>query len=435
MFFLNFNDFQIIGSSPEILVRLRNGKIQNKPFDPNSRTSIEDTLARRTFDESGNYVVNDFELDIREHLLSGTNRGIYATGATSDDGNTASESKLAFGLSQGKAYVHGYEIGKIGTTYIDVDKARDFETDTGSTTRYNIGSFVNVENVFGSPDINFVSGEVENYKTLRLVDTPHTTRGTVFGTSLAHVFDIGRAKTRAFEYNSGSAISPDSGTTTHLSNAATTSVKFKHFLFDVEMFSHVNVQGAMSGALTTGDKLTGGTSGATGIIESVSTAGSATITGITKADPPVVTCSGGHNFTEGQTITIASVAGMTQVNTNHTVKNPAATTFELYELATATNNIPEPVDGHSTSKIHVELKSSQNQVNEFEKGTLRTHITTLPTDGKANSGVIALLAKTLVVGKFLSEIVRCNSSRNKIVSIQTLNPPEILIRIKAATED
>ena len=149
------------------LFRLKNGKIQNKPFDPNSRTSIEDTLARRTFDESGNYVVNDFELDIREHLLSGSNRGVYATGATSDDGNTASESKLAFGLSQGKAYVHGYEIGKIGTTYVDVDKARDFETDTGSTTRFNVGSFVNVENVFGSPDINFVSGEVENYKTSR----------------------------------------------------------------------------------------------------------------------------------------------------------------------------------------------------------------------------------------------------------------------------
>ena len=152
------------------LFRLKNGKIQNKPFDPRDPTFLEDTLARRTFDESGNYVVNDFELDIREHLLSGSNRGIYATGTTSDDGNTASEAKLAFGLSQGKAYVHGYEIGKIGTTYVDVDKARDFETDSGSVTRYDIGSFVNVENVFGSPDINFVSGEVENFKTLRLVD-------------------------------------------------------------------------------------------------------------------------------------------------------------------------------------------------------------------------------------------------------------------------
>ena len=65
--------------------------------------------------------------------------------------------------------------------------------------------FINVENVFGSPDINFVSGEVENFKTLRLVDEPHTTRGTVFATGLAYVYDIGRAKTRAFEYSSGNA--------------------------------------------------------------------------------------------------------------------------------------------------------------------------------------------------------------------------------------
>ncbi len=324
--------------------RLKEGKLQNIPNN-SVRTTIEDTLARRTYDESGNYVVDDFELDIREHLLSGTNRGIYSSGATSDDGNTASESKLAFGLSQGKAYVHGYEIGKIGTTYIDVNKARDFETANGSTTRFDVGSFVNVENVHGSPDINFVSGEIENFKTLRLVDTSHTTRGTTFATNVQNMFDIGRAKTRSFEYNSGSAVSPDSGTTTHLSNAATTDVKFKHFLFDVEMFAHVNVQGAMSGALTTGDKLTGGTSGATGIIESLSDAGSATITGATQSDPVIVTCSGGHSFTEGQAITIASVAGMTDINTNHTVKNPTSTTFELFGLGTATDSTPEPVDG------------------------------------------------------------------------------------------
>ena len=205
------------------LFRLKSGRLQNRPIT-DVRTSIEDTLARRTYDESGDYVVDDFELDIREHLLSGTNRGIYATGTTSDDGNTASEAKLAFGLSQGKAYVKGYEIGKIGTTYIDVDKARDFETDSGTVTRFDVGSFVNVENVFGTPDINFVSGEVENYKTLRLVDEKHATRGTVFGTSLAHVFDIGRAKTRAFEFNSGNAASTDSGTTTLLSNSVTKDV-------------------------------------------------------------------------------------------------------------------------------------------------------------------------------------------------------------------
>ncbi len=330
--------------------RLRSGKLQNRPID-DVRTSIEDTLARRTYDESGDYVVDDFELDIREHLLSGTNRGIYAADTTSDDGNTADEAKLAFGLSQGKAYVKGYEIGKIGTTYIDVDKARDFETDSGSITRFDVGSFVNVENVFGTPDINFVSGEIENFKTLRLVDTAHGTRGTVFGTALAHVFDIGRAKTRAFEYRSGSAASPDSGTSTHLSSGSVTDVVFKHFLFDIEMFSHVNIAGKMSGALTTGDKLTGETSGATGIVEGVTTEGSAVITGATSADPVVVTCSGGHNFTEGQQIVIAGVSGITDINTTHTVKDPTATTFKLFTAQAAASTTPAAVDGSGYSSF------------------------------------------------------------------------------------
>ena len=260
------------------------------------------------------------------------------------------EAKLAFGLSQGKAYVKGYEIGKIGTTYIDVDKARDFETDSGTVTRFDVGSFVNVENVFGTPDINFVSGEVENFKTLRLVDEKHSNKRYCISTATGDMFDdIGRAKTRAFEFNSGNAATTDSGTTTMLSNSITKDVKFKHFLFDVEMFSHVNVSGIMSGALTTGDKLTGGTSGATGIVESLTTEGSATITKRSQADPVVVTMSGGHNFTDGQQVVISSVAGMTDINSTFTVQNSTSTTFELFTAQTAATTEIEPVDGTSFS--------------------------------------------------------------------------------------
>ena len=32
MFYFNFSDFQIIGSSPEILVRLRNNKVTIRPI-------------------------------------------------------------------------------------------------------------------------------------------------------------------------------------------------------------------------------------------------------------------------------------------------------------------------------------------------------------------------------------------------------------------
>ena len=319
------------------LLRVNDGKVVSK-VDSTQYSIIEDTLARRTFDESGDYVVRNFDLDIREHLISGTNRGIYAVDTESVDGNTASEALLALGLSQGKAYVKGYEIAKHGTTYVDVDKAREFETDSGITTRFSQLPFVNVTNLHGTPDIGFVSGETEVFKKVRLLDIEHPTRGTVLVNNDGTVQDIGRAKSRGIEHNSGSA----SGV--FMSSASVKTNTYKHYLFDTVMFAHLNVNGAASGALTTGETLTGGTSGATAIVESITSLGAATITGVTAAQPPVVTMSAGHDFKEGQQIIIASVAGMTPINTTHTVKNPTATTLELFTAA-ASSGTPSAVNG------------------------------------------------------------------------------------------
>ncbi len=80
--------------------------------------------------------------------------------------------------------------------------------------------------------------------------------------------------------------------------------------------------------------------------------------------------------------------------------------------------------------VRVQPKASRNQVDGFEDGTLRLRLTAPPTDGKANAGVIALLAKTLGVSKSRLEIVRGHSSRNKVVSIETLTEQEVHQRIK-----
>ena len=53
-------------------------------------------------------------------------------------------------MSPGKAYVKGYEVEKLATQYIDVDKAREFDTESNFNTRFDIGNFVNVTNVYGS---------------------------------------------------------------------------------------------------------------------------------------------------------------------------------------------------------------------------------------------------------------------------------------------
>ena len=77
-----------------------------------------------------------------------------------------------------------------------------------------------------------------------------------------------------------------------------------------------------------------------------------------------------------------------------------------------------------TLKIRVQPRASRNQVDGFEKDTLRLRVTAPPTEGQANDGVIALLSKTLGVSKSRLEIVRGHGSRNKVVSIEALTEQE-----------
>ena len=292
------------------LLRLSSGALQNQ-VRTTEYAVLEDTLARRTFDESGDYVVRPFDIDVREHLSSGNNRGIYTSG------NGGDATKLAVGFSPGKAYVKGYEIDTIATTFINVDKARDFDTQNNFNTRFDVGNFINVTNVYNSPDIANASG-VEPFKGLTLHNEATSSRGTANTGSNSSITTIGRAKSRGFEYSSGTAAS----------NIFPTSSIYKHYLFDIVLFTHLNIKTAQG--FTTGETVTGGTSGATATVQALSTTESATITGATQANPIVITSS--NKFKEGQQVTIASVGGMTELNGNvYTVRNPSATNFELYD--------------------------------------------------------------------------------------------------------
>ncbi|MCH8894537.1 MAG: DUF167 domain-containing protein [Chloroflexi bacterium] len=82
-------------------------------------------------------------------------------------------------------------------------------------------------------------------------------------------------------------------------------------------------------------------------------------------------------------------------------------------------------------KVRVQPKASRNQVDGFEDGTLRLRVTAPPTEGQANAGVIALLAKTLGVSKSRLEIVRGHGSRDKVVLVETLTEQEVRRRIEA----
>jgi len=84
-----------------------------------------------------------------------------------------------------------------------------------------------------------------------------------------------------------------------------------------------------------------------------------------------------------------------------------------------------------TIKVRVQPKSSRNQVDGFQDGALRVRVTAAPAEGQANAAVIAILAKTLGVSKSRLEIIRGYSSRDKVVSVDTLTEQEVQRKIEA----
>ena len=232
---------------------------------------LEDTFARRTYDESGNYITKPFDIDVREHHWVGNNasnvakygRGIFSQNITSGLWENLftedeSQARLAIGLSPGKAYVYGYEIETQSTKYETVKKARDAQEINNSTVSLQLGNYLDVRNVYGSVDVGTVAGETEAFKELILNKDFTVTRGVVRGTVNNDVQQIGRAKPRFFEYSSGTA-----GANATL--AGTSSV-YKLGLFDIQMFQHISVGSNTS--FVTGEILTGSSGGATGVIES-----------------------------------------------------------------------------------------------------------------------------------------------------------------------
>ena len=91
------------------LVKIEEGKIR-KIQNASQYNLIKDALAKRTFDESGNYAVENFIVETEDSLNDEIgNGGIFKEDEVTDEGNTPVESNLAVKVSAGTAYVRGYD--------------------------------------------------------------------------------------------------------------------------------------------------------------------------------------------------------------------------------------------------------------------------------------------------------------------------------------
>jgi hypothetical protein len=239
---------------------------------------LEETFARRTYDESGNYTVKNFEIDVREYrnnnrgawtsgrvyLIgdvvtndgktyvarnSGTsssstapvhtsgsvfdgpsntgiqweyseapyyNRGVYSPG-NSDTlvAQQANEAKLAVGLEPGKAYVQGYEIEKVSTEYVPVEKSREIVQVENAVIPATVGNYVLVTNVNSLPP-------VDTFGTVSLYDRVTSAVGTAPGSATL----LGTARIRLMEWHNGTI--------------GTQAAQYKLSLFDIKLNAGVD---------------------------------------------------------------------------------------------------------------------------------------------------------------------------------------------------
>jgi hypothetical protein len=132
-------------------------------------SEIGKELARRTFDESGDYTVKKWPIQILDHQVSG---------ATGPDAT-----KFTVALDPGKGYVKGYEYETINQEFLTLDRARDTATATGVNVSLNYGNYLNVTGVFGVFNTNAASSP---YTSIELHGTTRTSSvtGSISGTTL-----------------------------------------------------------------------------------------------------------------------------------------------------------------------------------------------------------------------------------------------------------
>jgi hypothetical protein len=133
------------------LLRVENGKIK-KIETKTQYNIIRDYLAERTYDESGDYAVSQFNPSLHNSLNDRLgNNGLFFDTETTEQSNTPSDDLMCVKISPGKAYVRGYDVEKVSTTIIDVEKPRDTESVGSANIPFEMGNILRVNNVYGTP--------------------------------------------------------------------------------------------------------------------------------------------------------------------------------------------------------------------------------------------------------------------------------------------
>ena len=243
---LDFNDTNFVE-----LIRIRKGEIK-KLQDTSVYSEIKKYFAKRTYEESGNYAVKPFRVNIQNSLNNEIDSaGLYLDTEKTDEGNDPSEDTMCVKLSPGTAYVRGFDVNLPGTTVLDIDKPRDTKTIKSSSVGFQMGSLLKINNIDGFPYINIGDpvGSGENVVSLhneRRLSSSNPAQGPGVKVGQARVYWFGLAD------------APYTGSST----------VWDLYLFDVQTYTYLQISnpGTIATQIPLHSRVRGVSSGAVGYV-------------------------------------------------------------------------------------------------------------------------------------------------------------------------
>ena len=138
------------------IMRYKDGVLEEHSRYPRYN-ELEKSLARRTYDESGDYVVNGLRGKIREHYKESNNGGLSPSG---------DRNNYVVTVSPGKAYINGFEVEKLPLVHLIQPKARtaDHTRKKSVSFRTDYGRYILITDAVGlisikhKQTISFYSG-------------------------------------------------------------------------------------------------------------------------------------------------------------------------------------------------------------------------------------------------------------------------------------
>ena len=157
------------------LMRLENGNIL-KQVDGTVYATIDDYFAKRTFEESGDYVVNDFKI--------------------TTTANTINSAKYDLKVGKGIAYVRGYRLENQSDYVITSDRARTSTLVNNDSTPMDFGNYIFIDSANNIPDITTMPAFDLHAVDVSKISTGGSANAATYNSTL-----VGTARVRAIEFD------------------------------------------------------------------------------------------------------------------------------------------------------------------------------------------------------------------------------------------